>query len=406
MEKQTSDLMENLNAQTNLNTQLKSQYTNLLKINNSLEKTNDDLREKHNNLLIQKDLIENDLNNLKNSLDNEKSSNIQLINRINELDSNIQTISIENNKLKDKENFNMNEITKLKSLLSQLEKEKSNLEFQLKNIEQNINQNELETGSTNGVGSSSDLVNEISKKFNIERKARHLAEEKTIDLEKSIQILNSDIKYLKDDLNKKEKDFNEKITELINVKKELENDLLRKNQDMNDLNSEISNLKIKEKHFTKICSDLKEETSNLKDECDRLRKISLDTENTKIKKLQEEIDELKTINQLYRSQRLESDEELNNYAREKEKLKSDYLQIKKELENLSIKFEMQKQKVESEYSARCLAEQRCLNMEQALGLQEQKSEENFRKNSTELENVCLYSKLIFILILINNLFKI
>ncbi len=393
LEKQTSDLMENLNAQTNLNTQLKSQYTNLLKINNLLEKTNDDLREKHNNLLIQKDLIENDLNNLKNSLENEKSSNIQLINRINELDSSIQAINIENNKLKDKENFNMNEIAKLKSFLSQLEKEKSNLEFQLKNIEQNINQNELETGPTNG-GSSNDLVNEISKKFNIERKARHLAEEKTIDLEKSIQILNSDIKFLKDDLKKKEKDFNDKITELINVKKELENDLLKKNQDMNDLNSEISNLKIKEKHFTKICSDLKEETGNLKDECDRLRKISLDTENTKIKKLQEEIDELKTINQLYRSQRLESDEELNNYAREKEKLKSDYLQIKKELESLSVKFEMQKQKSESEYSARCLAEQRCLNMEQALGLQEQKSEENFRKNSTELENVCLFSFLI------------
>jgi FtsZ-binding cell division protein ZapB len=96
------------------------------------------------------------------------------------------------------------------------------------------------------------------------------------------------------------------------------------------LSSDISNFKIKEKHLNKISSDLKEENSLLKVECDKLRKISLDTENTKIKKLQEEIDELKTMNQLYRSQRLESDEEISSLTREKDKIKAEYNQSKKE----------------------------------------------------------------------------
>ena len=143
--------------------------------------------------------------------------------------------------------------------------------------------------------------------------------------------MNSDLNYLKEDLSKKEKEFSEELMRYINVKKELDVDLSKRNQDIIDLNSEISNLKIKEKHFNKISRDLKEENLHLKEECDKLRKISLDTENTKIKKLQEEIEELKTMNQLYRSQRLESDEEISNYVREKEKLKSEFFQLKKEL---------------------------------------------------------------------------
>lgn len=114
------------------------------------------------------------------------------------------------------------------------------------------------------------------------------------------------------------------------MKHEFEHELHKKNQDIENLNSEVSNFKIKEKHFNKIVQDLKEEIINFKEECDHLRKIALETENTKIKKLQEEIDEIKTINQLYRSQRLESEEEILSLSREKDKMKSEFIQIKKE----------------------------------------------------------------------------
>jgi hypothetical protein len=81
----------------------------------------------------------------------------------------------EANKLRDRENFNQNEVSKLKSMISQLEKEKLNLEFQLKNIELNINQNEIffnnhqqidsdsksNEAQLNSMNSSSDLVNGI-----------------------------------------------------------------------------------------------------------------------------------------------------------------------------------------------------------------------------------------------------
>jgi hypothetical protein len=151
LEKQSSDLMENLNAQTNLNAQLKAQYTNLLRMNNGLEKSNDDWREKHNNLLIQKDLIENESHKWRNLLESEKQTNSSMVARINELETTVQLISTENSRLKDRENFGLNELAKQKSLLAQLEKEKSSLELQLKNIEQNISQNDL---FVNGHGQS------------------------------------------------------------------------------------------------------------------------------------------------------------------------------------------------------------------------------------------------------------
>ena len=49
-----------------------------------------------------------------------------------------------------------------------------------------------------------------------------------------------------------------------------------------------------------------------------------------LKKLDEQIEELKTMNQLYRSQRLESDEEISSLFREKDKIKLDLNQSKKE----------------------------------------------------------------------------
>lgn len=136
---------------------------------------------------------------------------------------------------------------------------------------------------------------------------------------------------MKEDLAKKEKELKDELFRSINVKKELDAELLKKNQEASELVSEISNLKIKEKHLSKISLSVKEENVHLKEECDRLRKISLDTENNKIKKLQEEIDELKAMNQLYRSQRLEAEEDISNFLREKELIKLDFVQLKNEL---------------------------------------------------------------------------
>jgi len=130
LEKQCSDLMENLNAQSNLNNQLKSQYTNLLRVNNQIEKSHEEMKEKQNELLIQKDLIENEMKNFKTSYEAEKDSNLSLFDRVNELEATIQFLSSENNRLKDKENFNLNEVSKYQTILDQLEKEKANLENQ------------------------------------------------------------------------------------------------------------------------------------------------------------------------------------------------------------------------------------------------------------------------------------
>lgn len=116
----------------------------------------------------------------------------------------------------------------------------------------------------------------------------------------------------------------------MSLKRDFEHELIKRNQELSDLSSEISNFRIKEKHLNKISNDLKGENLYLKEECDKLRKISLDTENIKIKKFQEEIEMLKTMNQLYRSQRLESDEEISTLCRDKDKIKLEFNQAKKE----------------------------------------------------------------------------
>lgn len=120
------------------------------------------MREKTNNLLIEKDLLENEIENLKNKVELDKKENQNLKSRIDELEPKLQNISSENNKLKELDNFYLNEVPRLKKTISQLEKDKSSLELQLKNIEQNINQNEFlirTQESADFPNNSSELVN-------------------------------------------------------------------------------------------------------------------------------------------------------------------------------------------------------------------------------------------------------
>lgn len=175
------------------------------------------------------------------------------------------------------------------------------------------------------------MTKEILKKFNEEHKSRQVFEEKSNESEKSLKNLQTQLKEIKDESLRKEKKFYEESISLINAKRELELELSKKNQELNEYSTEISNLRIRERHMNKICLDLKEENSNLRSECDKLRKLSFDMENTKIKKLQEEIDELKIMNQLYRTQKLESEEDIANFQRNSELLKEENGRLKREL---------------------------------------------------------------------------
>lgn len=99
---------------------------------------------------------------MKNSIETEKKLNLNSKTRIDELEPKLQILSSENNKLKEIENFYLNENHRLKKTISQLEKDKSTLDLQLKNIEQNINQNEFlikNQESANFPSNSSELVN-------------------------------------------------------------------------------------------------------------------------------------------------------------------------------------------------------------------------------------------------------
>lgn len=56
-------------------------------------------------------------------------------------------------------------------------------------------------------------------------------------------------------------------------------------------------------------------------------------------------------------------------------------------DNLRQKYDHQRQKTESEYSTRLMAEQRVASLEQAINLYEQKSQDSLRKYLNEIETV-------------------
>lgn len=59
-------------------------------------------------------------------------------------------------------------------------------------------------------------------------------------------------------------------------------------------------------------------------------------------------------------------------------------------ESWKVKNDQQRQKVEAEYAARYLAEQRIASLDQALNLYEQKSQDSIRKYLNEIESVSFW----------------
>jgi hypothetical protein len=175
-----------------------------------------------------------------------------------------------------------------------------------------------------------DLISEIEKKFNEERKARVTIEKDFLDLERTNKMLNSDLKFLKEEIYKLQKNLNLQLDKEKAIKLELEQEIHKRAQiqnEFNEFNQELTNFKIKDKQSMKIIQDLTEEKFNLTDELNKLRKYINDFENYKFKALNEELDELKQMNQLYRSQRMELGEENELLSKDKDKLKQDSLQL-------------------------------------------------------------------------------
>ena len=146
-------------------------------------------------------------------------------------------------------------------------------------------------------------------------------------------MLNSDLKFLNEEFVKLQKSYQSELDKSKNIKSELDQEIQKRMQsqiDLSDMMNDNSNLKIKEKQLTKQLQDAYDECNNLKLECENLRKLLIDTENYKIKSIQDECDELKQMNQLYRSQRLELGEENEMLLKNCEAFRRDILQIQKE----------------------------------------------------------------------------
>ena len=108
-----------------------------------MEKINEDLKDKFNNLLSIKNTLQNDLLTLQSLLDQEKSTNNNIIERLNEIEGESlkslkkkknlfiififkkdkrEAALIEISKLKERDGVHLSENTQLKATLNQLEK--------------------------------------------------------------------------------------------------------------------------------------------------------------------------------------------------------------------------------------------------------------------------------------------
>jgi chromosome segregation ATPase len=174
---------------------------------------------------------------------------------------------------------------------------------------------------------------EIEKKFSEERKAYLALENKILELEQKNKIYDSDLKFLNQEFVKLQKSYKMEQENCCSLKLELEQEIQKRAQlqsELSEMLNENSNLKIREKQLIKQVQDVCEESNNLKSECENLRKLLIDSENYKIKSIQDECDELKQMNQLYRSQRLELGEENDALIKQCDKFKQDIIHLQKE----------------------------------------------------------------------------
>lgn len=374
LEKENHELKEKLQTATETTMKLKKAENDLKKAQTVAEHSIKELNEKNKLLANSKANVEKELMRAQVSLEAEINSVKHAKDIRREYEKQNQSLKDEVDQLRSKYKSDTTAMQKLQDELITLEKSKANIEFEYKQLQGRYDSNKktfenqlakLNAEKKEKKLSEIQILEKESADIQRERDDRIRAESKAANLERQVNVLNLDLKNLKQKLSRLEQDYQASQHSVDNLKSALDDEGERRANIQSELNgatADLTVLKTQEKQLRADCARAIEEKKQAQDSLTKLTSASA-VDDMQMKDLQDQLEAQQYFSTLYKTQVRELKEEVDERTKQTQALQGDLQILQEERDSLSAQLELALAKAESEELARSIAEEQIADLE-------------------------------------------
>ncbi|XP_060679557.1 rho-associated protein kinase 1 [Hemiscyllium ocellatum] len=401
LQKQLEEANALLRSESDTAARLRRSQTDLTKAMSQLEIVNSELLERNRALENAKLQLEKDIIQHQSALESER----RVRNHGSEMISDLQarTTSLQEELKMIKINLSKAEMEKKQAhdKLSNLEKEKNNMEIDLnyknKMLQQRLDQEITEHKVTKArlvdeyesiEEARSVAMSEMDNKLKEERMSRQRAENYVMEVEKKLSMLEVDLKQFQQKVEQLSKQKERLEDEVKNLALQLDQEMNKREMTKSELKAqslEADNLKGSEKQLKQEINSLLESKRSLEFQLAQLSKQYRGNEG-QMRELQDQLEAEQYFSTLYKTQVKELKEENEEKNRINSELQKRMQELISERDSLSSQMDLTITKADSEQLARAIAEDQCNELDQELkkATARHKQEQNEKDNTITL----------------------
>ncbi|XP_066468108.1 rho-associated protein kinase 2 isoform X2 [Tiliqua scincoides] len=402
LQRQLDEANALLRTESETAARLRKNHTESTKQIQQLEANNRELQDKNCTLENTKLRLEKDFLNLQSALDAERRDKTHGSEMISDLQGRVTSLEEEVKQGKNMLAASETEIRQLQEKLSDLEKEKSNMEidmtYKLKVMQQNLEQEQAEHKATkarladkNKIYKSieeakSEAMKEMEKKLSEERISKQKVENCLLDVEKRCSMLDCDLKQSQQKINELLKQKDKLNEDIENLSLKIEQETQKRCLTQNDLKMQaqhVNALKVTEKQLKQENNHLIEIKLSLEKQNNELRKERQDSDG-QMKELQDQLEAEQYFSTLYKTQVRELKEECEEKTKLCKEIQQKIQELQDERDSLAAQLEITLTKADSEQLARSIAEEQYSDLEKEKIMKELEIKEMMARHKQEL----------------------
>ncbi|XP_076807223.1 rho-associated protein kinase 2-like isoform X1 [Clavelina lepadiformis] len=400
------DLQRKLKTESELVAKLRKAQQDLKKNATDLEINNSDIREQLSAAQDKVKTLDRAKMRLDTLLEQEKT---QGENRATDLQDHVKSLQQETERLKN-QNSKVDKERKLaQDKLSNLERVKTTMEFEMKTLQQSLDKETAEHKSTIAQldirnrkyasiqGTKTEEMRALERQLSTEKQTRLSLEKDTTDLKKKVTLLEYDLqeakKGQKQNASLKER-AEQEVQELTSAKNQETQQKQQFQSELKTIKTELTALKTSENQFNKDASQLREDKQELERKLQRMKKERQNIDG-QMREIQDQLEAEQYFSTLYKTQVRELKEEIEDHEKREEEYKNNMNMLRDERLAMQAELSVALDKAEQAQVARRAIEEDLVDagkhrMQMELELREIREsdvghEESFREEIASLE---------------------
>lgn len=387
LEKQVAELQEKLKGETDNVQRLRKQATELTVAKSQSEQMSGELQSMLATLQSQRDTLQQEVATLQGQLSQERSSRNQASDQQIELEAKLQSLHIELDRCRQREDKLMIDNRQLTEKVSTLEKECASLGLELKAAQNRYNQEvraHEETERSRMVSKEEanlEVVKALQLKLNEEKSARQKADLNSQEKERQISMLSVDYRQIQQRLQKLEGEHRQEVEKVKALQSQIDQEQQKKTNLQSELGvqlSEITHLKARESQLAKEVQQLRETKKHIEEELHKIKR-EWSVDKLQMKELQDQLEAEQYFSTLYKTQANELREEVEEKSRSSQELEE-------ERGSLVHQLQIALARADSEALARSIAEETVADLEKEKTMKELELKDLLAKHRSEMSS--------------------